>query len=255
VVKAQFQTPDAGCAPYNAVFSNTSLAGQQFFWDFGDNTNSTDDSPTHLYAVPGSYTVRLVAVDSGTCNIIDSASKTIIVSPRPIAAFTDAPVPPLVNTPTVFTNNSTGAVHCLWLFGDGDTAARNTADTVIHQYRSTGTFQACLVAFNQYECPDTACHPVDALINPLLDLPNAFTPGRFGQNSYFKVQGFGIASMILRIYNRWGQIVFETNNPALGWDGTYKGNPQPMDVYAYALEATFFDGTKTTRKGDITLIR
>ncbi len=58
-----------------------------------------------------------------------------------------------------------------------------------------------------------------------------------------------------KIYNRWGQLVYESNNPYLGWDGRYKGAIQPMDVYGYTLEATFFDGTKTHRKGDITLIR
>jgi gliding motility-associated-like protein len=61
--------------------------------------------------------------------------------------------------------------------------------------------------------------------------------------------------MDFRIYNRWGQIVFQTNNPNQGWDGNYNGKPQPMDVYAYTLEAIYFDGTRTTRKGDITLIR
>ena len=128
-------------------------------------------------------------------------------------------------------------------------------DTVIHQYRATGTYEACLVAINQFGCTDTACHPVETLINPLLDVPNAFTPGRFGQNSTIKVQGFGIATMLFRIYNRWGQVVFETNDQNIGWDGTFKGNPQPMDVYTYTLEATYFDGKKTTKVGDITLIR
>jgi gliding motility-associated-like protein len=61
--------------------------------------------------------------------------------------------------------------------------------------------------------------------------------------------------MTFRIYNRWGQKVFESNNPNLGWDGTFKGNPQPMDVYVYTLDAIYFDGSKTTRRGDITLIR
>jgi gliding motility-associated-like protein len=96
---------------------------------------------------------------------------------------------------------------------------------------------------------------VDALINPLLDVPNAFTPGRFGQNAVIKVVGFGISRMVWRIYNRWGQLVFQSNDPNLGWDGTYKGDLQSMDVYAYTLEAEFSDGTHASRKGDITLIR
>jgi gliding motility-associated-like protein len=125
----------------------------------------------------------------------------------------------------------------------------------MHQYQKTSNFVACLVAINQFGCSDTSCQTVATLINPLLDVPNAFTPGRFGQNSVVKVQGFGIASLVFRIYNRWGQLVFETNNPNQGWDGTYKGTPQPMDVYAYTLDAIFFDGKKTTKKGDITLIR
>ena len=94
-----------------------------------------------------------------------------------------------------------------------------------------------------------------ALINPLLDVPNAFTPGRFGQNAIVKVVGFGIIRMDWRIYNRWGQLVFQSNDPYFGWDGTYKGQLQPMDVYGYTLEAEYSDGTRAAKKGDITLIR
>ena len=256
LVKAQFVTPAAGCVPYLASFNNTSLAGQQFIWDFGDGSpTSTAFSPTHLYPNVGSFTISLIAIDSATCNIIDSTRQTISVNPRPQAAFTDQPIPPVANTPTVFYNSSIAATHYKWLFGDGDSALKLTMDTVVHQYQRTGTFQACLIAFNQFECTDTVCQPVETIINPLLDVPNAFTPGRFGQNSIIRVQGFGIASMDFRIYNRWGQIVFQTNNPNQGWDGNYNGKPQPMDVYAYTLEAIYFDGTRTTRKGDITLIR
>jgi len=67
--------------------------------------------------------------------------------------------------------------------------------------------------------------------------------------------GFGITNMTWRIYNRWGQVVFQSDNPYDGWDGTYRGVVQPMDVYAYTLEAEFSDGTHATKKGDITLIR
>ncbi len=255
LVKAQFETPSLGCAPYTAFFNNTSLAGQQFFWDFGDGSTSTDVNPTHLYADTGTYIVRMTAIDSATCNIIDSTSFTLSVHSKPHAAFTDEPVPPQPNKPTVFFNNSSGADHFKWMFGDGDSTLKNNMDTVIHQYESTGSFLACLIAINQFGCPDTACAPVETIVNPLLDVPNAFTPGRFGQNSTISVRGFGIASLDFRIYNRFGQLVFVSNDKNIAWDGTFNGVPQASGVYAYTLEATFFDGTKTTRKGDITLIR
>jgi gliding motility-associated-like protein len=57
------------------------------------------------------------------------------------------------------------------------------------------------------------------------------------------------------IWNRWGQKVFETNDPNIGWNGNFKGVMQPMDVYVYTLSATFFDGVEVNKKGDITLIR
>jgi gliding motility-associated-like protein len=88
-----------------------------------------------------------------------------------------------------------------------------------------------------------------------LDVPNAFTPNSNDVNSRVLVRGFGIAKMHFVIWNRWGQKVFETENRNEGWDGRVKGVVQPMDVYAYTLEVEFFDGTRTTRKGDITLIR
>jgi gliding motility-associated-like protein len=253
-VKAQFDIAD-GCAPYTASFNNTSLAGQSFFWDFGDNTISIDINPVHIYADTGTYTVSLLAIDPNTCNIRDSTTRILRVNPKPVADFSTQPSPAVFNTPTVFTNNSTGGIRYVWLFGDGDSTVKNSTDSVIHQYQETNTFNACLVVFNQYGCSDTICHPVEALINPLLDVPNAFTPGRFGQNSIVMVKGFGIASMNWKIYNRWGQVVFESNNPFIGWDGNYNGTPQPIGVYAYTLDVTFFNGTQTRKKGDITLIR
>src|SRR6202022_3375094 len=87
-VKAKFMTPATGCAPYTASFINNSIAGQQFYWDFGDGTTSNDRTPApHLYANVGQYTVRLKVVDSATCNIVDSTLFTITVNTRPSAAF------------------------------------------------------------------------------------------------------------------------------------------------------------------------
>jgi len=258
LVKAAFTTPPTGCAPYNAVFNNTSTAGQDFFWDFGDGTTSTETDPTHLYASTGTYTITLRAVDTSTCNKTDQTQFTITVNAKPQAAFTVTPVPAEENKPTIFTNGSLGATKFNWIFGDGASRIKNSMDTVIHQYNKTGTYQACLVAINDFGCTDTTCQPVQAIIKPVLDVPNAFTPlrpGARGKNNIVKPEGFGIGKVLFTIYNRWGQKIFETTDPNRGWDGTFKGVLQPMDVYVYTLQVEFTDGTKASRKGDITLIR
>ena len=256
VAKAQFVTPATGCAPYTAIFNNTSLGGLQFYWNFGDGTPpDSDPNPVHVYPNPGIYTVSLLEIDTTTCNQRDSTQFTITVSSRPTAAFSYLPQTPVANTPFVFTNQSIGGATYKWLFGDGDSVVRMTTDTVQYLYNQTDSFLVCLLTTNTAGCTDTACHAIYALINPLLDVPNAFTPGRFGQNGIIKVMGFGITHMDFRIYNRWGKMVFESVDPAIGWDGTYRGEVQPMDVYAYTLEADFSNGTHIIKKGDITLIR
>ncbi len=256
LVVAQFETPDIGCAPYDAVFNNTSLAGNEFFWDFGDGTTSTEEYPVHTYQYPGEYTIRLVVRDERTCNIQDETSKTIRVYEKPMASFSFLPVTPEVNKPTIFYNHSLRGSKYVWHFGDGDSIVKNTLDTVLHQYNSTGTFGATLVVFNDVGCSDTsAIQLVESLIDPLLDVPNAFTPGRFGRNSTIRIEGFGIDKMAWKIYNRWGQKVFETNDRRVGWDGTKNGQLLPMDVYTYTLDVQFTDGKTLRKTGDITLIR
>lgn len=260
LAKAQFVTPSTGCAPYNASFNNTSLGGTLFAWNFGDPASgalntSSDVNPVHLYQSPGTYVITLHEEDPNTCNKVSDTSFKIDVYTKPKSAFTFAPSPPVANVPLVFTNASQGGVSYLWNFGDGDTVVKNTPDTVMHLYIATDSFPVCLVTTNEYGCTDTVCHTVASLIHPLLDVPNAFTPGRFGQNAILKVMGFGILHMDFRIYNRWGKMVFESDNPNVGWDGTYLGVSQPMDVYAYTLEAQFSDGKRVSKKGDITLVR
>jgi gliding motility-associated-like protein len=238
------------------VFTNTSLAGQSFQWNFGDGATSTAINPTHLYSVPGTYVVSLVANDPGTCNLIDSITLTIVVADKPTADFSFAPDPPVENTPTTFTNlSSPDAIRFIWYFGDGDSLKTTSRLPVSHQYNATGTFNACLIAFNATGCPDSVCKPVSAIVIPAVDVPNAFTPLSGGINSVVFVKGFGITKLRFIIWNRWGQKVFETNDKNIGWDGKFNGAVQPMDVYAYTLEVEFFDGKHATKKGDLTLIR
>lgn len=256
LVKAQFQTPSLGCVPYTAVFNNTSLAGRTFIWDFGDGTTSTQTSPQHLYATIGTYTVKLVAIDSSTCNIIDSTVFTISVRDNPTAGISFSPDPTEANTPVTFTNNSFGANRYKWLFGDGDTLNTLRSDTTVrHLYNASGTFNACVIAYNDAGCSDTSCVPVPVTIIPGFNVANAFSPNGDGTNDRIFVRGFGIVKMTWKIYNRWGKLVYLGTSQSEGWDGKYNGKLQPQEVYHYTLELEFSDKERATKKGDITLLR
>lgn len=255
-LKAQFTTPAIGCVPYSANFTNTSTGGTNFIWDFGDNTGSTTDNPTpHLYADTGTYTIQLKAFDNTTCNKEDSFTTTIHVYPKPMAGFTATPQPPQNNTPITFTNTSTGAAKYEWRFGDADTLITNSINPVNHIYPASQTYYPCLLVTSSYGCIDTLCKSIQALITPLFDVPNAFTPNGDGINDKIFVRGYGIAKMNWEIYNRWGNKVFESTNQLNGWDGTLKGVLQPQDVYHYTLNIEMTNGKKYIKKGDITLLR
>lgn len=89
----------------------------------------------------------------------------------------------------------------------------------------------------------------------LIFVPNAFTPNNDGTNDILYVYGTTIATLEMRIYNQWGQQVFETKDKGRGWDGTMSGKKQPVGVYNYALRATLQDGTTVQKRGTITIIR
>ncbi|MFT3680297.1 MAG: PKD domain-containing protein [Ferruginibacter sp.] len=252
-VTANITAPDKACVNKPVLFENTSAGGLSFIWDFGDGSPvSSDVSPAHIYTRPGTYTVRLIANDSSTCNKTDTAILTLVIFDLPTAGFEFAPKPAEENKPTLFSNTSVGASSYQWIFGDGEFS---TLPNPTHQFNATGMYNVCLVATNDAGCSDTICKQVEAKIKPLFDIPNAFTPGKFGVNSVISVMGFGIGKMDWRIYNRYGQMIFHTNSRKDSWDGTFKGVLQPMDVYTYTLDVELTDGKKVRKTGDITLLR
>lgn len=107
---------------------------------------------------------------------------------------------------------------------------------------------------------DAGCIATD-LINIYFDndfslyAPNAFTPNGDNKNNVYQVFGRGIESLVLKIYNRWGEKVFESTDQKIGWDGTFKGSSQPVGVYIFEVQATYFNGKTKREKGSLTLIR
>ena len=255
-VIANFTFPAAACAPFSAVFKNTSTAGQQFFWDFGDGATSTQTSPTHVYLRPGTYLVQLIAVDPNTCNKRDTITKNVTVVNKPTASFTYTPNPTMPNMPIQLVNTSAGGVSYKWIFGDGKTLVTAKRDTTIsYQYQKTGTYNVCLVVFNAAGCSDTTCTQIDISVEVGYSVPNAFSPNGDGVNDKVFVRGFGISKVSFQIFNRWGELVFATTDINTGWDGYYKGKLQPQDVYHYSAVVEFYTGEKLAKKGDITLLR
>jgi gliding motility-associated-like protein len=245
------------CGQSSITFSNQSIAALTYKWEVLDAINtiiftSTAFLPTFTFPLEGFYKYRLIAFNPTTCNKTDTTAYfTFQVIKQPTALFDYTPRPSQPNTPFSFINLSTNANSYLWSFGDGQSS---TLFAPVHEYEKKGTYKVKLIAYNKI-CTDTASLDVDVLIKALLDVPNAFTPGKFGANGIVYVRGFGIEKMDWRIYNRWGELVFTSTNRNAGWDGYYKGKLQPMDVYTYTLDVEFADGDRVKKTGDISLLR
>ena len=257
LVRAKTDSIATICGQSNVSFPNLSEGGITWLWQVFNASNmlvatSTNFTPSFTFAVEGIYRYRLIATDSTTCNIVDtSAFYSFRVIKQPIARFTFTPNPPQPNTPHSFINLSSFANRYLWRFGDG---AQSTLFEPTHEYDKRGNYKVTLYAYNQ-NCVDSITQEITVLLKALLDVPNAFTPGKFGQNGIVYVRGFGIEKMMWRIYNRWGELVFTSTDRKTGWNGFYKGVLQPTDVYTYTLAVEFIDGEKINKTGDITLLR
>lgn len=270
-LKAGMQVPDTLCSAHEVPVNNVSLGGTNFKWVFthpyglGTDTVEMDNaSPVpYTFRDSGWYRITLYAYDT-VCKKADSVTDSVMVYPRPTAAFTLTPDKG-VNTPITFTNNSKSnfdqvdpRLYYSWDFGDG---SRSVEKNPIHQYPESGIYTIRLVTSNHAGCSDTATAVVSSTIVPALDVPTAFTPNGDGLNDYIAPRAFGVVKIDFKIYNRWGQMVFHSTDPQItyipqkGWDGMYKGKPQEMDVYAYTLYAVFNDGKTVTKQGSITLIR
>ncbi len=252
MVRAAMDLPDSICIAHDTVFNDLSQNATSILWDFGDGTTSAESNPRHRFPASGRYTVTLAAMNPATCNGIDSIQKTIWVKPMPVALFEHQPQIPQTNMPISFVNLSKNAVRYHWDLGDG---TESREQHTRHLYKRTGKFKVCLTVYTPENCSDVFCREVETDIRPLIDVPSAFSPNGDGNNDILYVRGGAVETIVFRIYNRWGEMVFESTDMNVGWDGTYKGKGQEMEVYAYTLYATFFDGSATTKQGNVTLLR
>ncbi len=157
-----------------------------------------------------------------------------------------------IHAPVRFTNSTINATTFLWDFGDGNTSTETNPE---HEYLRTESYKVCLTGWNEDGCVGIECKSLNVEVDMVADVPSAFSPNNDGYNDILYVRGKGVLKLSFRIYNRWGQIIFETNDMKKGWDGTYKGAPVDMEAVAYVLQVVFIDGSAKQTQGNITLIR
>ncbi|MFB6257163.1 MAG: choice-of-anchor L domain-containing protein [Flavobacteriales bacterium] len=209
-------------------------------WFQSDSINGTSDSTT--------YTVA--ATDS--CGVTASDSMSVNLS-TPIADFTYQAKVLETASPIHFISNSENASNYFWDFGYEDFSALSS-DTVL-SYPVPGTYEVTHVVTDQYGCPDTAWKKIKIELPFDLYVPNAFTPDGDGINDVFRGYGAGMTSYHLQIFNRWGEMIFETKELKKGWDGTVDGDPAPTGTYVYKLTAKGRNGSVKTVQGHVSLIR
>lgn len=260
-----FNGPASGCVPLTVQFENLSTYAASSNWQFGDGGQANATNPVYTYYQPGTYTVTLSIVGVDGSTIIETQEQIIQVFPNAQAAFTVTPNEVSIPSQPVYCLNlSSNATSYLWDFGDENTS---TDINPIHYYTQEGAYSITLIANNQYNCPDTMIlyDAVYAKKGGLIDFPNAFTPdpnggngGSYNPNSYennvFFPLNSGVIEYQLQIYNKWGELLFESKDVNRGWDGYYRGQLCKQDVYVWKVVARFVDGQLFEKAGDVTLL-
>ena len=259
--------PDASveaCQGEAVTFNANSGPNESCEWVFSNGIVLNDCGPNTLFVSGvGCYDALLIITNQFGCQDSASMADYICIRPNPIASFTANPtIISVLDTDVDFTNESTGATDYIWSFGDGGSA---TSTDAYHQYPfdQTGYYDAVLIAINEYGCTDTASvllHVKDAL---LFYVPNTFTPDGDQYNNSFKpVIGSGVSpeNYEFAIFNRWGELIFITNDLNESWDGTYKGNRCQDGTYAWKLLMTasknvIESGQRSEYVGHVNIIR
>jgi gliding motility-associated-like protein len=256
--------PPSGCAPLTVQFTNLSQFADEttYFWNFGENEGSSRAvNPSYTYYEPGIYSVSLSAT-----NVTGDTSRItkqfiIEVFDRPEALFNVKPRLIYIPGGKLSTNNqSFGASSYVWDFGDGTTS---TEVEPTHEYTQEGIYTIVLEASNAHGCVDTARLVAGVRVDQggQLLIPNAFSPSLSGPggsvqgNDVFIPLMRGVTEFKMQVFDRWGEMLFETMSADLGWDGYYKGKLCQQDVYVYKITVKYANGDLVTKVGDIHLIR
>lgn len=254
VPTADFTVLDV-CIGDETIFVNNStpISGAAYQWDFGDGNFSTDQDPTNLYQVEGTFNVQLV-VTLGNCT--DSNTGSVTVNPRPSSLFSATPDYTSVIEPLItFQDFSVNAVSWSWNFGDFSPFATDQNPT--HVYADTGVHIITLTTFNVFGCTDSIQDSIYISPFTTLYVPSAFTPDSDRNNDKFRAYGKDIFYYELIVFDRWGNQLFHSHDIDEGWDGSdmHTGKDVKGGLYVYQILYDDFRGRRKKKLGRVSLIR
>ncbi|HLP54283.1 MAG TPA: PKD domain-containing protein [Fluviicola sp.] len=231
----------SGCAPLEVTFDNTTANSVNCTWEFsnGVNINGCGDQ-TVTFNSPGCYDLIFTATSASGCTGTATYTDIVCVTAPPVASFSPTPnLLTLDNTISTMLNNSTGGSTYSWDFGDGTSGSTLTSPVHTFPDGGPGSYTITLTVTNADGCQDIATGTVIIEEELIYFVPNAFTPDGDEFNQTFVpvfTSGFDPYDFNFQVFNRWGEVMFESNNHEIGWDGTYHGTLVQEGVYTWRIE-------------------
>lgn len=249
-----------GCAPADIFFDNLSFPIDETYtleWSFGDGGSSDAISPTHHYSEEGIFDVSVSITSPIGCQTDTLFPQLIAVEPSPNAAFSYSPGLPSNLQPEVqFTDQSEGADTWLWMFNDSHFSSLQNP---VFTFPDTGLQTVQLIVTHPQGCQDTMLQHIDVIPDIRYFLPNAFTPNSDSVNDEFLGIGTleGVRNFHFTIWNRWGELIFETTDPSMGWNGQKNNAGTVASNGVYVCRVTFKGprGKDFLFEGFVTVVR
>ncbi|MDD3877619.1 MAG: PKD domain-containing protein [Bacteroidales bacterium] len=253
-----------GCVPLEVHFNDSSSGNiSNWLWNFGDPSSSNNTSilqnPVFIYNQSGSFSVSLAVTTTDGCQNAAIFNNAITVYPNPVAEFSLSPSITDIFSPLIsFFDNSIDAVSWYWNFGDYSSNNNySSLQNPDHAYNNEGTYEIKLVVVSPMGCLDSTTNLVTIEPRFSFFIPNAFTPNSNGFNDLFSGFGANFTDYQLYVFNRWGELIYETHDFNKPWNGRYWNVEEidNQDVYVYRIVVNDFSGKQHEFIGHVTLLK
>ena len=243
------------CANLPTLFNNTSDTSKSglvdFLWFFGDSASSTLSSPAHTYKSQGNFTSRLT-VTPRFCKQLSVTKSIQLTVQFPETPLRYTPVNAISGKDLQLKARAFSGASYLWSPGKGISSI--TSPQPVFNNTSPQTYFIRIV--NAAGCVFTDTLDVRMFSSQEIFVPELFSPNNDDKNDKLNVFLVGITKLrMFKVFNRWGQLMFQLRNEADGWDGTYLGIGQPVGTYLWQAEGLDIEGKIIRRSGTTVLIR